>query len=919
MEEVEQDLRFLGRDDEDDLTKLLLQELCGRGGSPLELYRKYLSQSLNLNIAHGNIAELPDDVLMSFFQKHRLASPKLLNFRNGADLGRLETILNLRIVVVRDPATASSPFCKIHDRRCFDTAFRRGQNAKKVHFFLLRRKEDHWEMFAGPLSRSEYTPSLSEFRFIARGTMVQQCLLESACLLLQLQFDNHEHNGSCMNMVDFCNSAETLRLVGDQQVVVVTHTRSQLVLRGMFAAKKQHFARLGLIRKRGELLRGDARVLCYTAEGRMYIPHPEFARQIVSFPSRLGGSKNDAPPGTEHLKLRGPKSKNQASEEEPLWRNHCIACQETIKYEHNIPRDGPQKLLKMRLSTFDLLAMLSLSRFVPAVKDCCVLSSAYFDLESCSQMYQSGEDMDSVEMEFTPIGGEKLPRREFCSQRPILAGITDGLQLREGEQATILVSDGQRGGSDRMIRHLAEEILERRDRALVAKNELLFELNCIVDSMKKCFYEFYTSKKREHEHLSGEEEEEEEEEDSSSCSYGDEEAAEEEDLDISDLEEGEEEQYFSAAPTEPKKKKGDRLKSVAELRETRERRNRMFLEKAWKYSPFGMLETNLKALSQRFVVWTFHGARYDMVLVSATFSIFFREREMSVRIRRQGNAIKSISVDGIQITDMAYLLPAGCSLAKFREMTGVTEAAKWSFPFDLVDEQFVFLRQQQLPPRAEQWKSRLTGLQPTQELVDEAIKAFKENNCKSNLDFLIFYLKNDVAMTGLGFEKMSETFFEIFNLHILDSARLTISSFSAYASQVWLMRQKSMGHFSPTDQRMYSILKRGMRGGANFCARGVAGSAADMTDYVRMYREMQVWKENRPPEDQHQRQQQNFFNRPPPDLRDDAAIERYLRGCNANWIENPEESLIVWYSDAIALYGAGKPSPPRAVKRLHIF
>jgi hypothetical protein len=300
-------------------------------------------------------------------------------------------------------------------------------------------------------------------------------------------------------------------------------------------------------------------------------------------------------------------------------------------------------------------------------------------------------------------------------------------------------------------------------------------------------------------------------------------------------------------------------------------------------------------------VFSFAGERYDNVLVAATLCTFFKNLDSAgyVKMSREGSKVKSISYDGITLLDVRKLLPAESSLNSFREMTGIKddEAAKFDFPWDLLDESLAVLDQPELPPDAASWKSRLTGGGPSQERVDELRSSFAKNGHKNCREWLRFYLENDVIMLAKGTQKLFEAYKELFDVQVVDVCKNTVSSLSFYAGQMHLYRKKAPGMFAVNNRKTYAALRRGIRGGVTFASRTFGGEDADPKDFVRLFRE--------------QRASQEASGHPGlrPDLQTDEEIASYLNGINSHLLpsgESPLQARFSWYGDINSLYLHGE-------------
>jgi hypothetical protein len=262
-----------------------------------------------------------------------------------------------------------------------------------------------------------------------------------------------------------------------------------------------------------------------------------------------------------------------------------------------------------------------------------------------------------------------------------------------------------------------------------------------------------------------------------------------------------------------------------------------------------------------------------------------------MKLQLAGTRVRWFKFDSITFQEVMRLLPEGTSLARFREMCGLAES-KMIFPFDLLDESLELLSRKNLPRHARHWKSRLRGGEaPPQAQVDEANKFFKDMNFETVADYLKFYLRQDVLMLAKGFERLSDTYFELFHLDIVDSRKFTISSLAATASQTHLFRTKAPGMFSPQDRRLYAILRQGLRGGLTAVYRTAAGMDLDFSSLV----------------DLHRRQKKHETgNDDELDDVSDESIEEFLRGLNSHLpdVKDPGPADFLSYWDVTGLYSS---------------
>ena len=117
------------------LSKALLEFLAGerRDKNPLEVYRLFLRHTLNLNISHGNLSDLPDSLLAKFYISGRPdKSPKYFNLFRYGSLAHLEQALGIRIVIAKRIYKEGRNHVKIHDRRIYDDIMEEGAKRDKT-------------------------------------------------------------------------------------------------------------------------------------------------------------------------------------------------------------------------------------------------------------------------------------------------------------------------------------------------------------------------------------------------------------------------------------------------------------------------------------------------------------------------------------------------------------------------------------------------------------------------------------------------------------------------------------------------------------------------------------------------------------------------------------------------------------------
>ena len=867
---------WVGSEEKDDLTKLVLNHLVGEEQATAT-YREYLKQTMNCQVSHSNLLHLNEDLLMKFYRRHRLGTPKYLDVRRPSDMARLERVLNLRVVIVR-PGYELRDCEKISDTRIFDVMADGGEK-KATHFFALYRVKSFWHLYTADakVAALQYTPSGSESKFYSRHAKSTGCYARDLAFLLKAEVREHVCGEECSDLLNFCASKEDRIHLGSQ-VLFVSHVRSVMTARRSKSLAHQTFARLGVLRLEAEQLTRspDLPVVSVTSDGWLYLPVAALAHRIRD-PGKLG--KTRLPPAESYPGVDGKPHPRRAKKRSNVG---CGSCRDIPLYESNMNPNGPQLLFKVNPSTFDLLEMTNLktAENVAAVLRACRLSSAFFDLESCTSKPKSYAGNEDADLPFYTLSDLSAPRKYLHTQRPIRVGYTDGLDVEQDVEPVILSSAKGGLSTEDIIVKFAEDLLVRREEAVSAKYELFSHLFVLIESVRASYMDFFRGEGRlpsdicdqdshkdiiaepvvedtEHWHLEEQEEDKEEEEE------------EEED----------------SGPQAKRSRKN--FFTPAELRAARARRQASEVVNSWKFSLLGRLEASLERLCHRYVVWSFAGERYDQPLVAGT--VLTRYKQLGVPglgMSRDGSAVKSLRADGMVFADVKKLLPAGASLAKFREMAELVPD-KHIFPFHLLDEDLEFLDREELPPLASDWTSDLSGLTPSQERVDE-VRQLCADKGWNVAAYFSFYLSEDTKMLALGTQKLGQVYYDLFGLHLLDSGKLTISSLSACASQTYLFRRKHVGMQSCNDSKIYAMLKRGVRGGVNFVGRTFCGKDCPADEYVRLFKDQRA---------------SGFGSSLPPLPQTDAEIEAYLRTVNGHLDPpHPLPAHYARYGDINALY-----------------
>ena len=254
----------------------------------------------------------------------------------------------------------------------------------------------------------------------------------------------------------------------------------------------------------------------------------------------------------------------------------------------------------------------------------------------------------------------------------------------------------------------------------------------------------------------------------------------------------------SSRSHEPGEEKTDEIDKKTEARLIQE------ICKAWEFSIFGILQKRLHYLARSYNCFSYNGERFDCVLLCASICTYAKQSgRKKVSIHRQAATIRHILIDGIRIADIKRLCPPGFDLSNLAKLCKVKEN-KGIFPFSKLDS-FEFLLSPSLPRQATDWTSDLNGKTVSQEQVDEALALFEERQFPNVLSYLQYYLSLDCLLLQQIIIALGHVYYDILNLHFIDSKKYTVSSFSSMGAQTFLARHLRPGSYFPNHARTYSV------------------------------------------------------------------------------------------------------------------
>jgi len=161
---------------------------------------------------------------------------------------------------------------------------------------------------------------------------------------------------------------------------------------------------------------------------------------------------------------------------------------------------------------------------------------------------------------------------------------------------------------------------------------------------------------------------------------------------------------------------------------------------------------------------------------------------------------------------------------------------KGIFPFDACTTED-FLDRTSLPADAADWVNELNPAEsPSQEEVDAALALYESRGFRTVRDYMADYLGLDCKILQKAILQMKSSFSAFLELDFVDSAKYTVSSLAAEGSQFYLAKERRAGMFFVNHSRLYSLLKGGLRGGLNMVFRTIAGTKADYTSHMEVFK-----------------------------------------------------------------------------------
>ncbi len=234
----------------------------------------------------------------------------------------------------------------------------------------------------------------------------------------------------------------------------------------------------------------------------------------------------------------------------------------------------------------------------------------------------------------------------------------------------------------------------------------------------------------------------------------------------------------------------------------------------------GLLQARITKLIRQYIIFSFYGSGYDMVMLEAYLIPFLFEESQQrqnhsrpPRIDKKGEKVILIKLtNGISFRDVTKLLAPSTNLRSFGALFNLP-VAKGHFPFKILKGPHS-LNIPTLPKDKRTWESTLSSNQKpiTQSEVNDAIAFYNRSGFTNVGQYLKHYLTLDVMILQQATDLWRQRLSQVIGLDFIDIEKFTISSLSNYAGNHKSANLCRPGWFFPNNGQMYALLKRGMRG-----------------------------------------------------------------------------------------------------------
>ena len=796
----------------------ILLEAFGEKEDQLAAYRRYLGKTVFSNANHTQLAALPDKLLRNFYHlADPTQPPAFFDFREPGDVTVLETALNCNIVIFRW-LTDCQPF-RLHDTRVL-RQLRSVLCTRPTRYFLIAPGETVLRECASEDCSGD--PD-RRFRQNQRRVKLEGCLPALFDLLLREEEGEvsphsgpvacvHEAGTSwCSDLMEVVRNRDEVMSTVSRHFLLATHIRTRFY-RTPRHPGAQHFANLSFFFPSGEMPHDadSCPTLCLEREGYVYRLKPAYVPALVAkfgAPSKSAAGATQLKTPRPSLAVNPPPPRLAAAAEPAKGGGcDCDACLESPDYELNMKKSGPSLLYSTPLPLMDLLRLVGKdtpeNRHV--LLECSLYSLAAYDVESSATLVDGKAGNEDRHFALAGSISASHSGSELLNvQMPQMIGLADRLQLERDNGRPIVLRDflysDETTEPPDMIGSFLTHLRAMRLASVKRKRKLLGDLIAWAERYRSAHVKFYEDSGYVDEETSRE------------CSR----------------------QHQLNEETTESARRHDVDPEKARARVVRK------IELAFMNTyPFGKIWKRLDDLAERYLVAGFNSERFDLPLLSTRLVTELKSTSAAAKVKmnRQGSAVLSLSCDKITFVEIKRLLPPGTSLSGFGKMMNL-EVSKDIFPF----EKFVdasFLDQPELPADAADWFSQLSGTGPSQAAVDAARAEYAAAGYRHVGEWLTAYLEKDVLILLRGSGLLLEAFVDQLDLDFVEANKLTVSSLANAAGQLYLFRQLKPGFTRPNDSLIYSLLRKGLRGGLTVSQRSFGGCEVDPVPYADLAREL---------------------------------------------------------------------------------
>ena len=491
--------RLLGRSDELHPAKILLRHLAGSELTGLDVYRRYIESTLNLNLSHVSLGGMSDNTLGKFYGSELpLEPPRFFDFNVNfcQDVSKLEVMLGIRIVVLYVRPQKPNVLM-LHDRSVY-SLLGGHQRVKPTVFVCLTKEKKVTSLFECD-SRMGYDPLdyLTGRGYVAAVgdiSAVGGCHLELFSALVSKELAEHVHDASCYDLSSLLSDWKiTAEAFAPLSVVVVAHLRSSVACSGRTV--KDSFGMITTPPSPPP----DSKVLCLMSDGRFFLVRGDKVPCLLTPEVRSRYPRNqELPPPMTGIRPGACSGDGKPRDKMRVLRPpcDCDACGSAGEYADNMAEGGAPVLYKHKTTLFDLLRSVGLltGETEKLINECASLSVGSFDVETFTVSVSDEAGNEDCLYPQPPVSDRSLPRVVKARMQPVLIGYTDTLMLDERADVSIFggwTEEDETKSKLDMVGEFADFVKLRQDAASERKLLMLSDLLLWTERYQEVYTSFY--------------------------------------------------------------------------------------------------------------------------------------------------------------------------------------------------------------------------------------------------------------------------------------------------------------------------------------------------------------------------------------------------------------------------------------------